>query len=157
MSRHVLLDKAPVWRDILFLEADMSDLTDSFRRFLEQNTQDNQPVKSKPPKSKRKPQKRQPRRIALPPRKGTDPGHYLDGNTNKQKEMAYSRYLLTGHWRRARAAAIKQAGGKCTVCQSTRRLHVHHLHYKTIWNERANDVVVLCEHCHNQLHKQERQ
>jgi hypothetical protein len=79
-------------------------------------------------------------------------GVYLDGKRNVSKEISYSEYLLTLHWRRARAHAIKLAGGLCLICQSGFKLNVHHLHYCSLWNERANDVVVLCEWCHHELH-----
>lgn len=82
----------------------------------------------------------------------TDAGVYLDGCNNKPKAMPYDRYLLTGHWRRARAHAIKLSDGRCTICQNDRNLHVHHLDYRSLWNERYNDVVVLCEVCHDNLH-----
>jgi uncharacterized protein YlaI len=82
-------------------------------------------------------------------------GVFLDGNNAKQLEIPYTDYLMTGHWRRAREHAIKLADGKCSICQSTYRLNVHHLHYRSLWRERANDVVVLCETCHRRIHNKE--
>ena len=79
-------------------------------------------------------------------------GVYLAGDNNNRHEMPYAEYLMTGHWRRARAHAIQLAGSICTICSGKWRLNVHHLHYNSLWNEQANDVVVLCETCHHLLH-----
>jgi hypothetical protein len=34
------------------------------------------------------------------------------------------------------------------ICDSTRRLHVHHLHYRNLGHERVRDVTALCHGCH---------
>jgi hypothetical protein len=31
-------------------------------------------------------------------------------------------------------------------------LHVHHLHYESLWQETLDDVQVLCADCHKKVH-----
>lgn len=61
---------------------------------------------------------------------------------------AYQRYTRSPHWRAFRLEAIKNAGGKCSLCQTTDNLVVHHKHYETLGKETFDDVEVLCSKCH---------
>jgi hypothetical protein len=77
----------------------------------------------------------------------------------------YARYLQSRHWRRTRARALAKAGYQCTHmfatfddynhpfsvvyrCTNRKHLHVHHLTYETLWEEREADLAVLCRDCH---------
>lgn len=81
-------------------------------------------------------------------------GTVLHDGANEKHDMPYADYLRTRHWQIVRKLAIRRAGGKCSNCESTKRIQVHHLTYANLWHEYTNDVVVLCDVCHNILHGQ---
>lgn len=60
----------------------------------------------------------------------------------------YKRYIRSLRWKRKRKAIILRAGGLCEVCGVEAPLSVHHWHYRTLGNERPEDLVALCEDCH---------
>lgn len=71
----------------------------------------------------------------------------------------YERYLLSPHWMRVRADAIRQSPRcqRCGVSGSERpdagaTMHVHHRSYSNIWREKPGDIEVLCRVCHMALH-----
>src|SRR5437879_3292308 len=51
-------------------------------------------------------------------------------------------------WQTKRQEAFRAYGRKCAVCGATRRLQVHHLHYKTLGRESVGDFRILCKKCH---------
>lgn len=67
----------------------------------------------------------------------------------------YRSYLASNVWY-AKTQWLKAAvGWRCEKCKrggNKKTLHVHHRHYKTLYNERRKDVVVLCEYCHKAVH-----
>lgn len=67
----------------------------------------------------------------------------------------YAKYLKSDHWIKFRLKALKHHGKKCMMCGEKEVLffHVHHLTYANLGKEKLSDVVVLCEECHNQVHK----
>ena len=68
--------------------------------------------------------------------------------------MPYDEYLQTRYWQTVRSNALKRADYKCQL--DGRRdlpLHVHHNDYRRRGYERAEDVIVLCEECHEQFHR----
>ena len=71
-------------------------------------------------------------------------------------------YLFTRHWRRQAHQARIDADFACQDCgeQRTRNhfivLDVHHLSYDRLWREKPGDLVVLCRHCHDRLHRREK-
>ena len=67
----------------------------------------------------------------------------------------YSAWLETDEWQRIRQEAIERADNCCADCGATRRLQVHHLHYRNIGTEQPEDLVVLCESCHIGRHMSE--
>jgi len=68
------------------------------------------------------------------------------------KKSRYSRYLRSNNWRCFREAILRKFK-KCSICGSTERLHLHHLTYENFGREDIKDVAVMCENCHNKLHK----
>lgn len=65
----------------------------------------------------------------------------------------YAEYLQSEHWHNKRAERLRIDNYSCAFCDSYRNLHVHHLTYKTLWNEDAGrDLVTLCRECHVMLH-----
>lgn len=67
-------------------------------------------------------------------------------------KKAYSEYLKSKHWREIRNAAIVHADRRCQLCDSSKGLQVHHRNYKSLGQERLDDVVVLCGACHHAFH-----
>ncbi|KKK81746.1 hypothetical protein LCGC14_2810350 [marine sediment metagenome] len=63
----------------------------------------------------------------------------------------YLVYLKSPVWRR-KAARLKRKRKCCEVCGRGNRLHVHHLTYERIGQERPSDLIVLCEDCHEGHH-----
>ena len=68
------------------------------------------------------------------------------------RQIAYRRYLRSGHWRQLRSQVLSR-DGKCTRCPSTTRLQAHHLLYRTpLESCTAEDLVTLCRRCHMRTH-----
>lgn len=76
-------------------------------------------------------------------------------NVIDYRSMPYSEYLKTKHWKSFRLKALKHHGKVCMMCgiKEVPYFHVHHLTYERLGCEKFKDVVVLCEECHNQVHK----
>lgn len=51
-------------------------------------------------------------------------------------------------WQAMRAKVFSAQGRYCAECGATRRLTVHHLHYRTLGHESVPDFRVLCKNCH---------
>lgn len=69
----------------------------------------------------------------------------------------YARYLRSAHWRELREDSINHAFGCCQRCGVSRwlaelvydqDLHVHHLTYANLGEEKFGDLEVLCLRCH---------
>lgn len=69
-----------------------------------------------------------------------------------KKALKYIEYTKSSRWSRKKKAAKKRAGGKCVLCGSTEKLIVHHISYKNLGNEPPEDLLVVCEKCHNKIH-----
>jgi hypothetical protein len=70
-----------------------------------------------------------------------------------QATFDYHAYLLSPEWKARRDAQIRDAGGRCQVCNSPDRLNCHHRTYERIGRELPEDLVVLCEVCHGIFHR----
>ena len=69
-------------------------------------------------------------------------------------DKKYVEYLKSNEWLIIRQLKIKQADKKCEYCGSRRRLRIHHLTYKHIYNEfyHLEDLIVVCDACHKAIH-----
>lgn len=94
-------------------------------------------------------------------KKNRDAQFYRDKAERKRIKIAqqkcgtkegYSIYLKTKHWRDFRKSALEYYKGKCASCGTTSDLRVHHLHYNSLFNEKFEDVKILCKCCHNEEH-----
>lgn len=65
---------------------------------------------------------------------------------------SYQEFLLSEFWEEKRKWIIECSGSYCQKCQSTKKLNVHHLNYINLGNEGINDVIVLCNKCHQEEH-----
>ncbi len=64
----------------------------------------------------------------------------------------YHAYLRSDSWAAIRRMAIEYAGGRCHVCNTERRLEVHHRTYERVGRESLFDLAVLCRACHLKHH-----
>lgn len=69
----------------------------------------------------------------------------------KRKDR-YNEYLKSKEWAIFRQKAFEHYGRACTKCGSKNNLHVHHETYKNIFKEEIEDVTILCEPCHEEVH-----
>lgn len=70
----------------------------------------------------------------------------------------YKTYLRSKEWKKKRKEALDEKGYLCDICKKTQdelveSLHVHHLTYKNLFNEKMEDLQILCVDCHNNTHK----
>lgn len=61
-------------------------------------------------------------------------------------------YLHSNHWKHLRLLAIKTHGRKCAKCPAEKKLDVHHLNYRNIFDVVVTDLQVLCRACHKLEH-----
>lgn len=61
-------------------------------------------------------------------------------------------YLNSPEWQTKRQAVLYRDNYCCRVCKSNVNLQVHHIHYTSLGNEPLEDLVTLCEKCHQRLH-----
>lgn len=70
-----------------------------------------------------------------------------------KKKNEYYDYLKSQPWRDKRKLALQFYGNNCCLCGSRHDLQVHHRHYRTIFHENMEDLILLCESCHRMFHK----
>ena len=61
-------------------------------------------------------------------------------------------HLRSEYWYDLKHLALERSNHCCTHCKSKRRLVLHHLHYCTLGAEGINDVVIICQPCHQRIH-----
>ena len=71
----------------------------------------------------------------------------------KQRQREYRQYLRTEGWKQRRQPALDRARGFCEDCGRRTNLEVHHRTYKRLGAERAEDLVAVCESCHDARHR----
>jgi hypothetical protein len=76
------------------------------------------------------------------------------------RAIPYDVYLLTHHWERTRALALRAFGARCRYCDGKfsddAPIHIHHLTYERLGHERLTDLIPLCAPCHERWHREER-
>jgi hypothetical protein len=65
----------------------------------------------------------------------------------------YGEYLSSDLWAQMRMKVIQRAGGICEGCLERPAIEVHHLSYEHIGNEFLFELVAVCKHCHEAIHK----
>jgi 5-methylcytosine-specific restriction endonuclease McrA len=70
------------------------------------------------------------------------------------KTMPYRDYLQSDEWKTTRRRALKRAQFRCQVCNKGESLNVHHRTYERRGEERNDDLLVLCQPCHEIFHRQ---
>ena len=69
------------------------------------------------------------------------------------KKTEYEEYLASSEWKARRLLIISQHHGQCAICGEPSANVVHHNSYKRRGKENIQDLVLLCEACHNFVHK----
>jgi|688.fasta_scaffold1037602_2 5-methylcytosine-specific restriction endonuclease McrA len=64
----------------------------------------------------------------------------------------YKSYLKSKEWFAIRESLFLARGKRCEKCLVTKNLHIHHLHYRNIYNEKPEDLLIVCRDCHNKIH-----
>lgn len=67
-------------------------------------------------------------------------------------QESYHQYITSKEWIERRSLKLSQKHF-CEHCLSIFKLHVHHATYKRIGKELDSDLFVLCESCHEELHR----
>lgn len=71
-----------------------------------------------------------------------------------KRKQNYIDYINSSEWRDFRKMIINERGSFCERCDNEfESVHIHHIHYKNFKKELRGDVLVLCESCHNLMHK----
>lgn len=65
---------------------------------------------------------------------------------------SYHKYLLSPKWRNIRTDILNERGHNCEKCGEKKNLQIHHLTYKNIFNEKPEDLMILCRSCHRKEH-----
>jgi len=68
-------------------------------------------------------------------------------------KIPYDIYIISDAWKEKRAKFLEFYKYKCFKCGSKKFLNIHHLHYGTLGNETADDVILLCNWCHKKSHE----
>lgn len=70
------------------------------------------------------------------------------------KGITYQEFLKSPLWQKTKEMVFKKVGKLCFICESTKQLNVHHNNYnhKNLSGSTQN-LVVLCNDCHNEVHK----
>lgn len=61
----------------------------------------------------------------------------------------YLNYLASPDWKRRKRQWLEYWDFRCALCDSNKKLDVHHRTYIRLGNERPNDCLALCRSCHN--------
>jgi len=64
----------------------------------------------------------------------------------------YNAYLGSSNWAGKRRTILDRDNHKCRFCDEREGLHIHHLTYKRVFAERAEDLLTLCDSCHGKAH-----
>ena len=67
-------------------------------------------------------------------------------------DVSYHDYINSPYWKE-RSKKLKRKEGKCCICGSTKKLNIHHKHYRTLGEEKEEDLMVCCDGCHKDIHK----
>jgi hypothetical protein len=74
-------------------------------------------------------------------------------------KKSYSELLKDPRWQKKRLSILKRDNFICKLCgDKETQLVVHHLIYHDEldpWNYKNNELITLCNHCHNSLHRNE--
>jgi hypothetical protein len=65
----------------------------------------------------------------------------------------YDTYITSKKWERRRVAYYAKYAKVCRACKTKEKIHLHHHTYVRMGNEHDDDLVPLCEQCHDLVHQ----
>jgi hypothetical protein len=65
----------------------------------------------------------------------------------------YYDYLASDEWKEKADKVKERAGNRCQVCNSPDNLRAHHRTYERVRNEHDDDLICLCDSCHELFSK----
>lgn len=68
------------------------------------------------------------------------------------KDLSYQEYLDSSIWQIKRKIFLKELGNRCFYCGKSDNLNVHHKDYNNIGFETKNNVRIVCNKCHREIH-----
>lgn len=68
------------------------------------------------------------------------------------KPKGYRAYIASGHWKMFRMSIIIKRGQQCQRCLTRGPVDLHHNTYANLFNEKPEDVELLCRSCHEIHH-----
>lgn len=68
----------------------------------------------------------------------------------------YATYITSTAWQARRLQFIATTNGRC-ACGETHDLHVHHASYDNLGDEPDEDLRLVCQRCHSEIHHIHRQ
>ena len=79
-------------------------------------------------------------------------GDTVSKKAEEQTFIEYKKYMESAEWIAKRNMALRRDGFVCKRCGSAKNLNVHHITYKNLGHEEMDDLVTLCETCHEYIH-----
>ncbi len=74
----------------------------------------------------------------------------------KYQEMSYDKFLESKYWKFTRFKILENRGRKCSLCNSTKNINIHHRNYsirgKEWLDRKSRDLIILCQPCHSKHH-----
>lgn len=75
-------------------------------------------------------------------------GFIENRHLKSQRRLRYEDYLRSDRWKNIRELLFEHRGRRCEACGKTENLEVHHLTYRRLGQERAEDLMIVCPACH---------
>ncbi|WP_439132390.1 HNH endonuclease [Polaribacter sp.] len=72
-----------------------------------------------------------------------------------KRKKEYLKYLNSKEWKEKRDTVLKLRGRSCERCKANLKgkiADIHHKTYKNIFNEKLDDLEILCRKCHKKEH-----
>ena len=75
------------------------------------------------------------------------------------RQEEYSDYIKSDYFQNLKMQVFKRDGFQCQYknCGSAKNILVHHTHYGARYNEDINDLVTVCQKCHNEIHANDKE
>lgn len=65
----------------------------------------------------------------------------------------YSEYISSSRWTKRKLLYYSTHEKACRACRSVHNIHLHHHTYNRLGHEHDDDLVPLCESCHDEVHR----
>lgn len=74
----------------------------------------------------------------------------------KTYKERYIEYINGAEWLKKRKTVLENPyygrSNECFLCRKDKHLQVHHLSYAHVFNERDDELIILCNKCHSETH-----